>query len=80
MSEIPALDPEALSKILAKSVLELVDVEVDQLIAGLRAERAAYIAAESAGKKKAPSAITKAANKVDSSLVSFDDILGDITP
>ena len=75
MSEIPTLDPEALSNILAKSVLELTDPEVDQLIAGLRAERASFMAAENADRKKrVPSAITKAASKIDVSGISFEDL------
>ena len=75
MSEIPTLDPEALSKILQKTITDLDDAEVDQLIAGLRAERAAYIASEVAGdKKRKTSAITKASEKIDLSKISFEDL------
>jgi hypothetical protein len=75
MSEIPPLDPEELSKVLAKTVDELSDADVDQLIAGLRAERAAFIASENTDRKKrTTSAITKAANKVDASSISFEDL------
>ena len=75
MSAIPELDPEALSKILQKTTVELTDSEVAMLIAGLRAERAAYIASEVAGdKKRKTSAITKASEKIDLSKISFEDL------
>ena len=79
MSEIPTLDPEALSRILQKATPDLTDDEVDMLIAGLRAERAALIASEASDKKKrVPSAITKASLKVDASSISFEDLMGEI--
>lgn len=72
---IPELDPEALSKILAKSIVELTDDEVDMLIAGLRVERTNLIASENSDRKKrVPSAIAKAASKVDISGISFEDL------
>jgi hypothetical protein len=74
VSDIPQLEPGALSEILAKHAKDLSDAEVTTLISVLRAERASYLAAEVAGTKRTKSVITKAAEQVDLKTLSFDDL------
>lgn len=77
-TSLPPLDPDLLSKILAKTATELTDAEVDLLIAALRAERATYQAAEAANKKKPKSEIAKAASSAASAAaianIKFEDL------
>lgn len=75
---LPELDPNVISQALLKAAPDLSDEECDALIAALRAERKKVLAAETAGKAKPRSEVTKAANKASATEVlknlTFDDL------
>ncbi len=67
------LDAGILSEIMAKSVRDLTDEEIDTLISALRAERAKFISDERSGKRVGKSALTKASEAPKKPL-SFEDL------
>lgn len=66
------LNPLALSEILQKNAKDLTDAEIDQLIAGFRAERANYLSAEAAGKRAKSSPISDAERKAKGASLTLD--------
>jgi hypothetical protein len=68
------LNPQALSEILLKNAKDLTDPEIDQLIAGLRAERASYLSAEAAGKRAKASPLSDAERKARGAALTLESL------
>jgi len=68
------LNPLALSEILQKNAKDLTDPEIDQLIAGLRAERANFLNAEAAGKRAKSSPISDADRKAKGAGLTLESL------